>query len=244
MKETLKNRLNNEEGNIALFVLGMLGFIMILFVFVMNMGMALAVKEQSATTAQQASMAASSVLYDEVQEIVFGFDYEGVLPEEDPEEDSDEVNNDEPEEEDLPFENLEEKINELAVNFQGNGRYSGWSENEKKLQAFDQYLTDDLFPLPLIGQALKIKLQNSGIESAVIDMARNTIIQNGGVLDEAELWVKDDRIYVRAANEMEGASYNGFMSGIQENIFQESAGPEIEFIEFILGKNYHVSLEN
>ena len=238
---------NNEQGSIMLFVLGMLGIMGILFVLVLNMGMALAVKEKSATTAQQASMAASSVVYEEVQEIIFGFDYEEALPDEETSEESSEEPADNPseaeDEEELPFENLEEKLEEAVDELSGRSQYSDWSENERELQALDTYLTDVLFPIPIIGDALKLELRNARIEDEAIDMARSTIQQNGGVLENAELWIEGNRIHVRAANEMEGISYDGYMEGIEENIYQESAGPEIDFLGDIWNESSTILLD-
>lgn len=249
MIKKLRARFNNEQGSIMLIVLGMLGIMGVLFVLVLNMGMALAVKEKSATTAQQASMAASSVVYEEVQEIVFGFDYEEALPDEEPSEESSEEAADSPsdaedeEEEELPYENLEEKLEEAEDELSGRSQYSDWSENERKLQALDTYLTDVLFPIPIIGDALKLELRNARIEDKAIDMARSTIQQNGGVLEEAELWIEGNRIHVRAANEMEGISYDGYMEGIEENIYQESAGPEIDFLDDIWNESSTILLD-
>jgi hypothetical protein len=247
MIRKLRARFNNEQGSIMLFVLGMLGIMGVLFVLVLNMGMALAVKEQSATTAQQASMAASSVVYEEVQEIVFGFDYEAALPEEEPSEEPSEESSDNPaeaeDEEEMPYENLEERIDEAVDELSGRSQYSDWSDNERKLQALDTYLTDVLFPIPIIGDALQLELRIAPIEDKAIDMARSTIQQNGGVLDEAELWIDGNRIHVRAANEMEGISYDGFMEGLEENIYQESAGPEIDFLTDIWNDSTTISLD-
>ena len=61
-----KNILKSEEGNAALFLLGLLSIMMVLFVFVVNLTQVLAVKERANTTAQQASLAATSVFYEEI----------------------------------------------------------------------------------------------------------------------------------------------------------------------------------
>ena len=71
-----------ENGSIAIFVAGLISIMMILFILVLNLGSVYAVKEKSATTAQQASLAATSAFYERVQEIVFSFDPFSYLPEE------------------------------------------------------------------------------------------------------------------------------------------------------------------
>lgn len=206
---------DNEQGNIALFVLGMLGIMMVLFVFVINMGFALTVKEDSAATVQQASMAASSVLYENVRETIYNYEndtLEGAVQ--------------------AFFHDIEEKVDEKAEQLSTNATYNDWSSNEIELEAFDIVIEDELSKEVVRVKLMEI-LQSENIEGKVIEMAKKTITQNGGELAGAELAIHNNRIYVRAANEMESVSYDGFMEGIKENIYQESAGPKIDFLEDI-----------
>lgn len=206
---------DNEQGNIALFVLGMLGIMMVLFVFVINMGFALTVKEDSAATVQQASMAASSVLYENVRETIYNYEndtLEGAVQ--------------------AFFHDIEEKVDEKAEQLSTNATYNDWSSNEIELEAFDIVIEDELSKEVVRVKLMEI-LQSENIEGKVIEIAKKTITQNGGELAGAELAIHNNRIYVRAANEMESVSYDGFMEGIKENIYQESAGPKIDFLEDI-----------
>lgn len=211
----MNKKLDNEQGNIALFVLGMLGIMMILFIFVINMGFALTVKEDSATTVQQASMAASSVLYEDVRRVIYDYEdetLEGAVQ--------------------AFFKDIEKKVDKKAEQLSANGAYSDWSSNEIELEAFDIVLEKEL-DKQVVRKKLMEVLQNEDIEKDVINKAKQTILQNGGKLTGAELAIHDNRIYVRAANEMESVSYDGFMEGIKEKIYQDSAGPKINFLEDI-----------
>lgn len=211
----LKKRLQNEDGNIALFVLGMLSIIMILLIFVVNLGGALATKEQSGTTAQQASMAASSVLYEEVRRVVYEYEdetLEGALQ--------------------AFFEDIEEMVDDRTSELSGTGNYADWTVNEIELEAFDQVLTEELNKDEVRNKLIDL-LGDEDIETKVINKTKSAIIANDGVLEGAELSIKDDRFYVRAANKLESVSYDGFMEGIQENVYQESAGPKIDFLDFV-----------
>ncbi|MBY7142352.1 Tad domain-containing protein [Virgibacillus sp. NKC19-3] len=224
MIKKLKARFHNEDGNIILFVLGMLSIIMILFVFVLNMGMGLAVKEKSGTTANQASMAASSVFYEEVRKIVFDYEddtLEGKLQ--------------------AFFEDIEEKVDDKVSDLSGSFTYSDWSTNEIELEAFDLVLKEEI-DTPVIREKLNELLEEADIESQVINKAREAIVQNGGQLDGAELTIENNRIHVKAANEFESTSYDGMMAGISENIYQESAGPEIDFLEDVWNTSNTVQL--
>src|SRR5699024_1700289 len=221
----LKKRFQNEDGNIALFVLGMLSIIMILLIFVVNLGGALATKEQSGTTAQQASMAASSVLYEEVRRVVYEYEdetLEGALQ--------------------AFFEDIEEMVDDRASQLSGSGNYADWTANEIDLEAFDQVLTEELNK-DVVRSKLNELLEDEDIETEVIDTTKNAIVANGGVLEGAQLAIQDDRFYVRAANEFESVSFDGFMEGIQENVYQESAGPKIDFLDVVWDGNSVTSLE-
>lgn len=206
---------DNEQGNIALFVLGMLSIMMILFIFVINMGFALTVKEDSATTVQQASMAASSVLYENVREVIYDYEdeaLEGAVQ--------------------AFFKDIEEKVDDKTNELAEKTAYNDWSSNEIELEAFDIVLKDELDKAVVRGKLMEV-LQDENIEEKVINKAKQAILQNGGELTGAELAIRNNRIYIRAANEMESVSYDGFMEGVKENIYQDSAGPKINFLEDI-----------
>ncbi|GEN44518.1 Tad domain-containing protein [Alkalibacillus haloalkaliphilus] len=210
----MKNYLN-ERGNIAIFVLGMLSIIMVMFILVINMASALATKEQSSTTVQQASLAATSVFYEEVSRVI-----------------------DEYEDETLEgsllafFEDFNEKVSDRVDQLSSSGGYTGWSQNEINIEAFNQVLTEELNE-PIVRTTLSGLLQDEEVRTSVINEARNTIQRNNGVLDGAVLTVSDNRFYVRAANEFESTSLDGIVGQINEHVYQESAGPTINFLELI-----------
>lgn len=218
--------IENEGGNIALFVLGMLSIIMILLVFVMNLGGALATKEDSATTAQQASLSGSSVFYEEVRKVIYDYEddtLEGALQ--------------------AFFKDIEEDVHDRATALASSGAYNDWSRNEIELEAFDQVLSEEL-NRSVIRMKLHEMLQDEDIEKKVINEVKETITDNGGVLDGAVLYIRDNRFYVRAANKMESISFDGYMEGIKENVYQESAGPKIDFLDEIWNYSDTISLDN
>lgn len=220
-----EKKFQNEDGNIILFVLGMLSIIMILLIFVVNLGGALATKEQSGTTAQQASMAASSVLYEEVRRVIYEYEddtLEGAVQ--------------------AFFEDIEEMVDDRASDLSGSGNYIDWTVNEIELEAFDQVLSEELNKNKVRSKLIEL-LEDEDIESEVINTTKNAIVANDGVLEGAELTIKDDRFYVRAANEIESVSFDGYMEGIKENVYQESAGPKIDFLDIVWDGNSVTSLD-
>ncbi|GEL76473.1 Tad domain-containing protein [Tenuibacillus multivorans] len=230
----MKNMLANEKGNIALFVLGMLSIIMILFIFVLNLGGALATKEKSATTAQQASLTASSVFYEEMRAALNRYEF----PE--PESDDEEPEDSEDEEDDMSYEEyFNEKLNDKISDLSSLVAYSDWSANEIELEAFDQVLSSEASTRA----DLLFLLRSQSFRGEVITAVKDAIHENGGVLEEAELIVKNNRFYVRAANEFESTSLNGVVDEIKENVYQETAGPKIDFLNLVWGENETIPLD-
>lgn len=221
----MMNQFQKEDGNIALFVLGMLSIIMILLIFVVNLGGALATKEQSGTTVQQASMAASSVLYEEVRDVIYAYEdetLEGAVQ--------------------AFFEDIEEMVDDRASEISGTGSYADWTANEIELEAFDHVLSEELNKDEVRNKLIEL-LEDEDIETNVINKTREAIVANDGVLEGAELRIEDERFYVRAANELESVSFDGFMEGIQESVFQESAGPKIDFLDTVWDGSSVISLD-
>jgi hypothetical protein len=224
IKTKVQQLLKNEQGNISLFILGMLGLMMILFVFVLNLGSALSVKEKSATTAQQASMSATSVVYEKVKKVIDEYEYDSL---------EGEVH--------AFFKDFDEKIADEKDALSHNGYYRDWSDNELKLEALDKVLAKALHDSKLRPKLHKLLL-DADFESNVIETARNAIRENGGRLEGATLTIKKDRIYVKAANEVKSTSYNGFMKGIKKKLYKESAGPKIDFLEDIWNASTTINL--
>ncbi|WP_339215722.1 pilus assembly protein TadG-related protein [Ornithinibacillus sp. FSL M8-0202] len=243
----------DERGNMALFVLGMLGIMMVLFVFVINLSSVLVTKEKSNTTVSQASLAASSAFYEEVRNTITSYSYPQPTPPTQPDDDADDEAFDEYEDkledyyEKLEvykfFSEFEEIIEDKMSSLTGLSYYN-WSNQEKKLQALDLVLEEALTNEGLLQEIVEeLLVGNNEIHNATIQMAILTIEKNGGVLDGATLNIEDNRIIIKAANETTETSYDSFMSGMTEKLYQESAGPVIDFISLIWTKNTPVYLE-
>ncbi|MEN2767523.1 Tad domain-containing protein [Ornithinibacillus xuwenensis] len=254
MREKLGHLFRDERGNIALFVLGMLGIMMVLFILVMNLGSVLATKERSGTTTSQASLAATSTLYEEVRTIITNYSYPEPTPPTPPDSEADESAWDAYEEAKEEYEKKLE-VYEFFFYFDDSLEskksgmtgiwYNNWSDNELELEALDKVIHE---ALDSGGELLQEKLEellygNGAIQNAAIEMAIDTIYQNGGVIEGAELDIEDNRIVIKAANEVTSTSYDEIMVDITENVYQESAGPVVDFLNLIWTKPTPVNLE-
>ncbi|WP_370296568.1 pilus assembly protein TadG-related protein [Rossellomorea marisflavi] len=209
-------RARNEEGNSALFVIGLMGIMMILFVFVLNFAKVFAVKEEAMTTSQQASLAATAVFYEEMNRWIEEYeDEKGIL------------------EKLLDGKSIPEKIEEKKSDLAGKGKYRDYSDNELSIEALDLVMRDVLTKgdaNPDLHNELAREIEYT-MMPLMMSEARDTIIKNGGNTSGATIAVKNGQVYVRASNTMEGTSFKGFFTDLKEDLFQDAAGPKIDFWE-------------
>lgn len=222
----MKKFLRNERGNIAIFVLGLLAINMVLFVFVINLGTVFATKEKSSTISQQASMVATSVFYEEVRRVIYEYEHEtleGVLK--------------------AFFENIEDKVNDRKQQLSNSDYYTGWSNNEIELEAFDQVLSQELNKT-VVRKKLKELLRSEPVENKVIQSVKNTIKVNDGLLEGAQLKIENNKFFVRASYEFKSITFKDSIDDyFKENIYQSSAGPKIDFLEVVWTKPKSIYIE-
>lgn len=215
-----KENVENENGNTALFVIAALSMLMVLFVFVFNMGSALFTKEQSYTVAKQASLAATSSLYDQVRSALTGLT---IAYGEDPEN-----------QETWSF---DEEWNSRIGRCPGSDSY-----NECRVKVLEEVVNVAL-RIPLLGELLKGHLSARVNQTLILNAAQQAITGNGGTTAGAELMIDDNRFKVRAAAVFKSISYDDdylenkgekYLDGISENIYRDSQGPKIDFLEEII----------
>lgn len=228
--------LNNEQGNIALFVIGILSVMIILFVLILNLAGALIVKEQAISTSQQAALAATAALYEDLPEFIS--DYEMKLKEMLAEE-AEEGGEAEPPEEAAPAEE-EDSIAELIEKEVDNlsGEMADYSLNEIQNEAIDRVLASEMDKG--LGGGLLKKMMNDEMEyrwiNSMKESARNTILANGGELAGAQMTVfENGQVVVKSSKEASAIGYNGFFAGAVKNLTKSSKGPEVMFVQKLAG---------
>ncbi|MUV39207.1 hypothetical protein JNUCC1_03080 [Lentibacillus sp. JNUCC-1] len=227
MIQRCKKLLNNENGNTMLFVMGAVGLLMLLFVFVFNMGSAFVTKEKSAATASQASLAATSAFYEDLRDALTGEVFPLGEPDDEDGGGESEEGGDDPDDESSEEEwDFDEEITEAKEN----NPIGSLNPNEWEIEILEQVVQSGL-DTPILGELLEAYLQSSMSSEKVVNAARQAVLKNGGKLDGAMLKVEDDRFKVKAANEFESTSFDGFMQGIKQKLYKDSAGPTGELIE-------------
>lgn len=240
----IRKQLENEQGNVALFVLGLISIMIILFLLILNLAGALVVKEQAMSTSQQAALAATATLYEELPGFILSYekDLKEFLEEEEAAKEAEKPAEPEvPEDGEAPEKEKEEKgLDELIQEETEklSGEMADYTLNEIRNEAIDRILAEELDKG--LGNGLLKKRMSEELEFAWIksmkESARNTILANGGELEGAVMTVFDDgQIVVESSHEAGAIAYNGFFAGIKKNLYKSSKGPEVKFVQKIPG---------
>jgi Putative Flp pilus-assembly TadE/G-like len=216
----------NQKGNISLLVLGLMGVTMIMFLVVLSFSKVFAIKEKASTAAEQASYAATSVIYEVTMDSVK--EYDESLP---------------GKVEDVIDQTLQERIEEKKQDLLAYNPFL--SENEGKIQAINKVVSEELttdggFGLGL-GLGVRKELLNSillnnlrsestnqKIRSAVSDV----ILSNGGILEGTTVEYLDQfQIKVETSARYEALKYDELIPEDKRKLKQKAKGPEIDFMK-------------
>ncbi|KZE67327.1 hypothetical protein AWM68_19605 [Fictibacillus phosphorivorans] len=224
------SKVKSEKGNISLLVMGLMGVTMIMFLVVLSFSKVFAIKEKASTASEQASYAATSVIYEVVMESVE--EYDRSLPGK-----VDEVID----------KTLKEKIEEKKEERLTFNPFL--SENEAKIEAINEVISDELKNGGGPGQGLglgvrkellnKILLDkltsdstNQRIRSAVADI----IMNNDGLLEGTTIDYLDKyQIKIETSARYEALKYDELIPEDKRKLKQKAKGPEIDFIKELNG---------
>lgn len=212
----------------TLLLIAIIGGMMILFVFVLNLSKVLAVKEQANTTAQQASLATTSVIYDHIWDSINRYE-QTLIGKVDQ----------------LP-EPIAEKVNNRQVLMRNDPRYNDYSDNEIYIQAIDFTLKDELTSGVGRNQLKQILEEDlDKLRPEMINTAREIVDENNGNVVKSKIQIYGDRIHISASSDFTASTYDKFFKGFKEKLFQTSAGPKIDFLsELSIWKDETISLSS
>jgi hypothetical protein len=226
------DRAKSEKGNISLLVMGLLGVTMIMFLVVLSFSKVFAIKEKASTASEQASYAATSVIYEVVMESIE--EYDNTLPGK-----VDEVIDK------TLVEKIEEKKEELLT-------FNPFlSQNEAKIEAINKVISEELNNGGGTGQGLglglgvrkellnKILLDNLTSESTnqkIRSAVSDVIINNDGILEGTTVEYLDEyQVKVATSARYEALKYDELIPEDKRKLKQKAKGPEIDFIKDLNG---------
>ncbi len=204
----MKQHITNERGSGVILTIFCFAIVGIMLILVLNITMAFTKKEQASIAAQHASLAATSAIYDEVNDVV-----------------NSHVKIIEVEDGIQILEPLIDKVNDRKASLSS----SGLSSNEIHIRAVNEVLVDEIPDDPILEIELKHAVTAAKADIPVI--IRDTIDANGGK-DADPVWeFKDYQIVVEAKTEFKAANQEEVIFAVDEDISQVGTGPQIPFLE-------------
>lgn len=210
----MRKFLKNERGSGVLLTIFNFAIVGILLALIINIAMVYTKKEQASIAAEHASLAATSVLYDEVNKVVDS--YVKVVDIK-PDEGSIEIIK-------TLKEKVEERERELVF------LDPTLTKNERRIQAIDDILSAEVRDDGILAMQVSdaVRAAEANFDSVIKDI----ISKNHGkdAAEDYDWQYKDYHIVVQAETEFEPTQYNGIQFGSKEDISQVGTGPEISFL--------------
>jgi hypothetical protein len=207
--------LDNERGSGVLLTILNFAIVGIILILVLNIAMAFTKKEQASIAAEHASLAATSVLYEQVYEDVKSYKK---LIDADIEEGTIDI-----------LKTIEEKVEEREDKLKYSQPFL--SKNERHIQAIDDVLSSEIKEDHLFSDQVLQAVRDA--ESYIDSSVQKTIGKNHGkdAANEYKWEFQEYRIVVEAKTRFEAVHYNGLNFGKDSDVSQVGTGPEISFLE-------------
>jgi hypothetical protein len=207
--------LDNERGSGVLLTILNFAIVGIMLILVLNIAMAFTKKEQASIAAEHASLAATSVLYEQIYEDVKSYKK---LIDADIEEGTIDI-----------LKTIEEKVEEREDKLKYSQPFL--SKNERHIQAIDDVLSSEIKEDHLFSDQVLQAVRDA--ESYIDSSVQKTIGKNHGkdAANEYKWEFQEYRIVVEAKTRFEAVHYNGLNFGKDSDVSQVGTGPEISFLE-------------
>ncbi|QRG68220.1 TadE/TadG family type IV pilus assembly protein [Brevibacillus choshinensis] len=201
----------NERGNVTILVLTIFFFLLlVIFSVLFNISTIFVDKEVAANSAQQASLAATDIIYDEAEEAIHTYD-RSIKSWTDPI---------------FIWPLVEEQMKSIQAS------HPDWSSSEVRFEAIDRVLLSAIPTYPTLEMYVVIGLHqaSSQIPGVVTDiLASNKSTLSGSSL---KLFNGEDRIEVRTSVRYESKTFGlDFMPEHAEQIYQTGESRKIGFIQ-------------
>lgn len=219
-------RLKNENGNTTLFIIGLFSVFTLMFLLIISFANVFVEKEHASSNAEQASIVASGIVLDSLEDAISEYDSWlilelGKVP------DSPEL---------IDLRPLGEKVEEEKNRLPGT-----LTDSEKKHKAINKVIKDELnngnrFLRPIVNREL------SYAEAAIRSQVMDNISQNNGEISQTKVYLNNEnRIEVETATKYKAFKFDEYFSDSQRLVKQKGQGPSFEFAE-ALSWNLNISL--
>jgi hypothetical protein len=220
------SRLKNENGNTTLFIMGLFSVFTLMFLLIISFANVFVEKEHASSNAEQASIVASGIVLDSLEDAISEYDSWLIL----------ELGKVPISPELIDLRPLGEKVEEEKIQLPGT-----LTDSEKKHKAINKVIKDELnngnrFLRPLVNREL------SYAEAAIRSQVSENISQNNGEISQTKISLnKENRIEVETATRYKAFKFDEYFSDSQRLVKQKGQGPSFEIAE-ALSWNLNISL--
>lgn len=210
----IMNKLKSEDGNMTILSISVMAFGLLMIVLFLNFTKFFAVFDRANTSAEQASLAATSVVYEEAMEVISTYEYKcGETEDGDP-----------------IYCPLRDVFNNVKNSVQASN--PSYTTNQINREAINQLLISWLPREADLSRILRSKLISSG--SRIQQVVREVITENKGKVTGTEIryFNNDNRIEVLTTAELE-INDAGFIPSLNYDIPNIGLGVEVPFIEML-----------
>ncbi|MBH0167590.1 Tad domain-containing protein [Fictibacillus sp. 7GRE50] len=213
--------MNNERGNATFYLIWLLGLTALLFFFVINISKVFFASEQATNAAEHASLAATDVVYDAVNEAVSDFDSHPIHGP-------------------LFFashglKSLKDIIEKRKLEIRSSD--ANITDSEAQIIAINEVLSEEIPQNKELHDLVKSHLEKTDTIFAIQSVASQNIISNGAKDNNASIkyFNSDERIEVDAEADSKLTSFQGFFEKSLKEISKTGQGPEVPFVKYLNG---------
>lgn len=220
------NRLKNEDGNTTLFIISLFGVFTLMFLLIISFANIFIEKEHASSNAEQASIVASGIILDSLENAISEYDSWLIL----------QLANVPVSPDVIDLKPLGEKVEDVKKHLPDR-----FTDSEKKHKAINQVIkaelsSGNLFLRPFVNQEL------SYAEAAIRNEVATNISQNNGEISQTKVFLNNEnRIEVETATRYKSFKFDEYFSDSQRLVKQKGQGPTFEFAE-ALSWNINISL--
>ncbi|MDW2879572.1 MULTISPECIES: hypothetical protein [Bacillaceae] len=205
------DNLKNENGNTTIFMISFFGIFTLMFMLIANFANVLIEKQHASNNADQASIVASGILLEALDEAIDEYDraiLEQLL------------------EGEIEPEKLRDKVNDEIQGLSSDQ----YSETEKRHIAINNVLKRELPGNGLLES--KISSSLAGARDQIMTEVQINILNNNGKVEETTISLNDkNRIEVNTSTRYEAVKFDEYLSENQRYIKQTGQGPSFDFLE-------------
>lgn len=216
----IADSLRDQRGNMTVFVLTIFFFFsLVMFTLLFNMSTVFVDKEVAANSAQQASLGATQIVYEEAEEAIHVYDAN------------------------LPFNMVPiwEQVEMAQISLRS--AHPSWSDSEILYNAIDQVL---LVNLPSNSVLEGYVWQHMAVAERKIQSTVGSILSRNGAIrsgSRVKMFNSEQRIEVKTSVRYESENFGlDFLSNHRDEIEQTAEGRRIRFAEVLQWRDVHLSL--